>query len=146
MKKKKGPRPARDADWMKLETDKEIFFQIVHALNRFYDLIREPNSPDLRSFRRRMVRTEPDQTDVFLQKFGEYEYFIFAEIKSKGNSESDSWIHIDGIGMERDQLKAQGIKEHPAFEIHCLQDLFEESCVRVSGEEEAKIQNEKFQT
>lgn len=129
-------------DWMKLQTDKEVFFGIVNALNRYYDAIKGIESTDSRSFRRKLAASNPEQTEIYFQKFGDYEYLVFARITQNGKSESDSWIHIDGISMERDELRAKGAKNHPAFEIKCLQDLFEESCVLASEEEEESIQEE----
>ncbi|TGK02948.1 hypothetical protein EHQ53_05640 [Leptospira langatensis] len=132
-----------ETGWVKLQAEKHTFFEIVHALNRYYDTIRGSEEKQTRSFRKRLARSNPDLSEIFFKKFGDHEYLIYARIESEGKSESDSWIHIDGIGLERDEMRARGYKDHPAFDIRCIQDLFEECCVPASKSEEDRIHSDK---
>ncbi|MFB5650147.1 LIC_13246 family protein [Leptospira wolffii] len=142
MKVKKTKPYRKTTEWMKLESSKQSFFEIVNALNRYYESLRGSEDKDPRSFRRRLVKSDPDRTEIYFQRFGDYEYLIFAKIESKDKSESDSWIHIDGIAMERDEIRGKGSKKHPAFRIQCVQDLYESSCIPVSEAEKEWIESE----
>ncbi|TGM97414.1 LIC_13246 family protein [Leptospira dzoumogneensis] len=139
MKAKRSEEIEEHFGWMKLKTDQLGFLGIIHSVNRFYDSLQGSQSNELRYFRRKLVRTDFRYSKIFMKKFGDYEYLIYARIETRGKSESDSWIHIDGIRMERDEMKAKGVKDHPSYEIRCLSDIFESSCVPASKSEEDKI-------
>ncbi|GBF39945.1 LIC_13246 family protein [Leptospira johnsonii] len=128
--------------WMKLKTDQLGFLGIIHSVNRFYDSLQGSQSNELRYFRRKLVKTDFRYSKIFMKKFGDYEYLIYARIETPGKSESDSWIHVDGIRMERDEMKAKGVKDHPSYEIRCISDIFESSCVPASKSEEDKIDSD----
>lgn len=54
-----------------------------------------------------------------------YEYLIYCEvILFDFRTECENWIHVDGIQLERDNLRSRGIIDHPAFEINCVTDLY----------------------
>ena len=64
----------------------------------------------------------------FVKKFGNYEYLIYSEIKENGEKvRSDTWIHIDGIGEERDLFTSKDILTHPVHNILCMRDLYKDS-------------------
>ncbi|TGL60861.1 LIC_13246 family protein [Leptospira sarikeiensis] len=142
MKANRNIESEEEFGWMKLNTDQLGFLGIVHSINRFYDGIQGSQSKELRYFRKKLVRTDFRKSHIFLKKFGDYEYLIYARIESNGNSESDTWVHVDGIRMERDKMKAKGVRNHPSYEIRCLSDIFETSCTRATKAEEDRIDSD----
>ncbi|MEI7011264.1 LIC_13246 family protein [Leptospira licerasiae] len=142
MKARRNKEKEEYFGWMKLQTDQLGFLGIIHSVNRFYDSLQGSQTKELRYFRRKLVRTDFRYSKIFMKKFGDYEYLIYARIETKGKSESDSWIHIDGIKMERDEMRAKGVKDHPSYEIRCLSDIFESSCAPASKSEEDKIDSD----
>ncbi|TGK18080.1 hypothetical protein EHO61_11545 [Leptospira fluminis] len=135
MQTKKIEDLTEDSEWRKLNKDTLGFFRIVRTLNRYYDSIRQPENIDPTSFRKRLVDTVPEKTEIFFKKFGSYEYLVFARIFSRGKSESDSWIHIDGIRQEQDDMRERAVPDHPVFSIRCLSDIYEDSCTKVTASE-----------
>ncbi len=138
----------RKNNWYEVtgETDKVEFKNIVHILNRFYDLSPGKGHPTLAHiFRQEIVITENKDLRIFLKQFGTYEFLIVVEIsfqtKEKSNSsleketevkenlfpeqkrKMDTWIHVDGISQERILMKEKGILKHPVFNIISLQDI-----------------------
>ncbi|PNV72591.1 LIC_13246 family protein [Leptospira inadai] len=126
--------------WMKLEKDKVAFLKIVKTLNRYYDSLKGPEKINPTSFRKRLTESDPDIAEIFFKKFGKYEFLVFARISSEGKSEFDSWIHIDGIRQEREELSGQNVTDHPVFSIRCLSDIYEDSCIPISESELEEIE------
>lgn len=126
---KNNPKDLRTerAEWRELKTQKSEFQEMVVALNRFYSLHLHYVNTDTFQFRKEICTTTPDNLEIFLQKFGEYEYLIYVTIKSGENTKKDSWIHIDGIKQERDELLKTGNNTHNVFELICLSDLYDVS-------------------
>lgn len=65
---------------------------------------------------------------VYLKRFGNYEYLVTAEIIEGNSSRMDSWIHVDGIKQERDELLSQGNLSHPVHAVISLSDLYSGAC------------------
>ncbi|PJZ69911.1 hypothetical protein CH373_13320 [Leptospira perolatii] len=122
--------------WKKLIKDQKDFFRIVGILNRYYDYLRgsleESNS---QKFRKRLLETRVEDTEIYFKRFGVYEYVVFAKIRTEQGSETDSWIHLDGILQERTNFLERWIQDHPIFGIKCISDIYEESCSMISKEE-----------
>lgn len=108
-------------------TMKPEFQRIVAVLNKYYDASQPKSTVNQASqFRKNLVRQNPESFRIYLKKFGSYEFLVHAEIlaENKNSSEADTWIHIDGIQEERDQLSKQGIESHPVFQIVGLTDIY----------------------
>ena len=114
-------------EWKELKNRKGDFVEIIKILNRFYCLSPgEEKSPSV-NFREEICESKLNDLSIFIQKFGDYE-FLIKVIISKGKSDKqDSWIHIDGIQQEREELLRSGIKEHPVFQLICITDLYKVS-------------------
>ncbi|MCB1193465.1 MAG: hypothetical protein H7A23_17890 [Leptospiraceae bacterium] len=120
--------------WYELVFRKEDFLHIINVLNRYYDMYPPKNHPsDSHRFREDLTKTPVNSIRIFLKKFGDYEFLISAEILESDSKRMDSWIHVDGIKQERHDLENKGVYDHPVFEIVCLTDLYEDSCVKVKN-------------
>ncbi len=106
-----------------LKTKKEEFQKILSVLNRYYHNSKE-NLTDSQIFREKVALVGQENLRIFLKKFGKYEFFITAKILEQEKWIQDSWIHVDGIQEERDQLKRKGLLNHPVFSITCVSDLY----------------------
>jgi hypothetical protein len=95
--------------------------KIVKALNRYYNSFNKEKSVS-QSFRELVEQSQPENLKIEVRKFGSYEYLINAEILHRGK---DSWIHMDGISQERDELRKREILNHPVFKIVSLGDIFD---------------------
>lgn len=121
MKKRKKKEKA----WREITEQKKEFQGILKVLNRFYDAVAEGRQNDSHKFRKSLETEKAEKVRIFLKKFGRYEFLVYAEITdTETGNRSDSWIHIDGIAEEREQLRKRGNKEHPVFSISCLTDLY----------------------
>jgi len=112
--------------WKELTERKADFQHILRVLNRYYEN-RETSKQLGQShlFRKRLTEESESNIQIFIKKFGNYEYLIHAELQStKQSLEKDTWIHIDGISEEREQLQKEGITEHPLFSILGIGDLY----------------------
>lgn len=127
----KKPRKVRKTNkldsWYELLEQKEEFQNLVHILNRYYDL----NPPTIISsamlFRKQIVEAKPENLRIFLKRFGSYEFLAVVEITLEEGKKVDSWIHIDGIMQERKICTERGNTTHPVFGITSLTDIFEKS-------------------
>lgn len=121
-------------EWMKLISKKEEFCRIVSTLNRFY-IPKLPFSKLNEGQKMRILLAENQIKDfeVFLKKTRDYEFVVF--LKMEGRFES--WIHLDGIGKERDRFLKEGKTDHDIFKCACIGDLYENDCV-FAPEEETK--------
>jgi hypothetical protein len=95
--------------------------KIVKVLNRYYNSFNKEKSVS-QSFRELVEQSQPENLKIEVRKFGNYEYLISAEIVNRGK---DSWIHMDGISQERDELRKREILNHPVFSIVSLGDIFD---------------------
>lgn len=113
------------SDWMELNESKSEFQHILRVLNRYYEA-RDAQSLKNTSheFRKELSEKKESEFQVFLKKFGEFEFLVHAKIGKKPLQKSDTWIHIDGIAEEREQLLKSGITDHPIFSIVGLRDLY----------------------
>ncbi|MCG9876488.1 MAG: hypothetical protein MH321_17065 [Leptospiraceae bacterium] len=120
---------AKEEKWKELVERKSDFQHILRVLNRYYEN-REFSAQlgESHFFRKKLTEESENNFKIFIKKFGNYEYLIHAEINPSLQSvEKETWIHIDGISEEREQLEKQGITEHPLFSIIGVGDLFQES-------------------
>lgn len=111
------------ADWIELMERKDEFLHILRILNHYYEMQSQTKN-HLYEFRRQLVDSPPQKIQIFLSKIGKYEYFVKASLAS-GSGDFETWVHIDGIAEERDNLKVIGKIDHPVFSITCLTDLYE---------------------
>lgn len=142
--KNKSTGKSRD-QWYELVENKEAFYQISNVLARYYkqfDSIEKRGNfiSESQNFRDDLISSPPEMIRVFCQRFTQFEYLIYAEIRKDNNVRSDYWIHIDGILEEREEQKKINNRQHPAFSIVCLTDLFEKNCRPVTGEMEEYLQ------
>jgi len=116
----------QEAKWHELIKQKDKFIEIIRVLNRFYQMhpaIIKTNSTQL--FREEIVEIAPVDLRICIRKIGNYEYLIKVIILETGKQES--WIHVDGIQQERDELLQDGKTAHPVHGITNLTDLFKQS-------------------
>ena len=126
MQKKKKNSKA----WREIKEHKNEFQNILKVLNSFYDAIAEEKENDSQRFRKSLEKENTEKFRIFLKKFGRYEFLVYAEISdTERGSRSDSWIHIDGIAEEREQMRKRGNDDHPVFSIKCLTDLYLDSAL-----------------
>jgi hypothetical protein len=77
-------------------------------------------------FRENMLK---EQTDLYVfltpikDQFNKYAYMV--EVYDCGMY--DHWKHEDGIMQEKDELKKNGVKEHPVLNIVSLTDIYNAS-------------------
>ncbi|MBE7412411.1 MAG: hypothetical protein L6Q54_08145 [Leptospiraceae bacterium] len=121
-----------DSNWVELKNKKEEFIRIVEVLNRYYSQNKPENYPsESHKFREKLLQSPLDSFKVFIKKFGLFEYIIAVEISENGSSRFDTWIHIDGIEEERNELKNSGILDHPIFQIVSMTDLVNQYCSQI---------------
>ena len=105
-------------EWVKLTPKKtKEFKEILKVLSRYYNALTSTKSKG-QIFRDNLSVAESGS--IYLKKFGNYEYQIFAML----GEEYDTWIHMDGIAEEREEVTKKGITEHPVFKITCVGDLY----------------------
>ncbi|HNN05766.1 MAG TPA: hypothetical protein PKN56_19560 [Leptospiraceae bacterium] len=123
-------RKKKSKVWREITEQKTEFQGILKVLNRFYEAVAEDRKNDSHRFRKSLEKENTEKFRIFLRKFGKYEFLVYAEIRdTETGSRSDSWIHIDGIAEEREQLRKKGNHDHPVFSISCLTDLYLKSSV-----------------
>lgn len=103
--------------------DKVEFQRIVGVLNRYYEARSERFSSESMEFRKKFASSKHEEVRILVKKFGEFEYMVTAYVKD----ETDTWIHVDGIAMERKELSSEGNSDHPVFLIVGLGDLFDKA-------------------
>jgi|JI8StandDraft_1071087.scaffolds.fasta_scaffold151504_1 hypothetical protein len=113
------------SEWMELNENKLEFLHILRVLNRYYEAkgAQSLNNTS-HEFRKELTEKKESDFQVFLKKFGDFEFLVHAKIGQKPSQKSDTWIHIDGIAEEREQLIKSGITDHPIFSIVGLRDLY----------------------
>ncbi len=118
-------KKSKKGEWRELKIRKPEFQELVRILNRFYsqslDYVKSPSF----QFREELCLQNPDDLGIFVQKFGTYEFLIYVTIKSGDSEKKDSWIHIDGVRQERDELLKIGKNNHPVFQLVCMSDLYD---------------------
>lgn len=120
--------------WKKVGSKQvEDFQKMLKVLVRFYDAVlseREEKN-ESHEFRKALSEmTDTKKVEIYLRKFGKYEYLVYADV----NGETESWIHVDGIAEEREQLKG---KDHPVHTIVCMSDIYKKA--RASKTAEKKL-------
>jgi hypothetical protein len=123
-KSKKSP------GWFQLIENKTVFKKILHSLNKYYAILEEKKSL-CQEFREEVVRTDNENLEIFIKRFGEYEYFVGVKIYTPKGSKFESWIHIDGIYEERKIMKDIN-SNHAVFSIPAMTDIFEKNCKPVN--------------
>ena len=117
--------------WYKLTGGFSDFKNILSVLNRYYSNLNETKSESLK-FREEVILTKDENLEIYLKKFGTYEYIIAVKIKKDGSEKIDSWIHIDGIIQEREMFEKMGNMEHPVFSIIAITDIFLNHSVQIN--------------
>lgn len=104
-----------------VEARKE-FQRIMQILNSYYAATKKEEPTEIR---KTLPELGEQDFQLFIKKFGTHEYLIHVRVGRK----NDSWIHIDGIGEERDRFKEQKLDDHPVFGIYSLGDLYRRTVV-----------------
>jgi hypothetical protein len=113
------------SNWMELIENKSEFQHILRVLNRYYEAKDgQAHNNSSHEFRKELSEKKESDFQVYLKKFGEYEFLVHAKMGEIPSQKSDTWIHIDGIAEEREQLMKSGIMDHPIFSIVGLRDLY----------------------
>ncbi len=123
--------------WFQLVENKTDFKMIVHQINKYYSFTNPKNSP-CQDFREEVVLTENDNLDIFIKRFGEFEFFIGVKIYTKRGSKFDSWIHIDGVSQEQKLMKEKN-ENHPIFDRISMTKLFENHCKKIDFDLEMAV-------
>lgn len=119
--------------WKKVGSKQvEDFQKILKVLVRFHDaVLSEGEKSQSHEFRKRLsemvVMERTRKVQIYLRKFGKYEYLVYADM----NGETESWLHVDGIAEEREQLKG---KDHPVHTIVCMSDIYKKARVNKTAE------------
>ncbi|MCR1795585.1 hypothetical protein [Leptospira sp. id769339] len=122
-------------EWLQINSEGiEIFNKILRSLIAFYRLAQGSSNTSNEAWKFKVRLVESDNTIVCLKRFGDYEYFIFGKILGSNKEDYNSWIHIDGIQIERTKLQSDGITKHEAFEILSMTDIYLKYCEPYSGE------------
>ena len=125
-----SPADAR-LGWFELVERKEEFLDIIRVLNRYYAMNPSADHPnDSFRFREKMLASPLDEVKIYMKRFGDYEFLITVKLHDGKKERVESWIHVDGIQQERDELEqeTQRKKKNPVFNITCVSDLFSSSC------------------
>lgn len=121
--------------WFELVERKDEFLDIIRILNRYYSMHPPTHHPsDAYLFREKMIQCSRDMLRIYLKNFGEYEFLVTVKIIDDNREQMESWIHVDGIMQERDQLLQEGKSKHPVHNIICITDLFQKSCRKLEEE------------
>ncbi|MFB5652908.1 LIC_13246 family protein [Leptospira wolffii] len=140
----------KDNQWKQLDSvGIDHFRKIQHLLNTFYKEVGFHQKKELAYFKNRLVTEE--NVKIFIKKIRNgsednkyYEYLIYSEMILVGmRKECENWIHIDGIQVERDDLRGKGIIDHPAFEINCVTDLYKEYAFHATEDQIQKLKDLK---
>jgi hypothetical protein len=68
---------------------------------------------------------DPEEVRVFIRHLGDFDYLVAAQLRTHTSRVMTSWVHQDGIRIERDAVRKR--KHHPAHRILCLTDLYEQN-------------------
>lgn len=123
--------------WYQLVENKSGFKKILHSVNKYY-AFSNPKKSACQDFREEVVLTENENLDIFIKRFGEYEFFIGVKIYTKKGSRFDSWIHVDGVSQER-VIMTEKNEYHPVFDLPCITDLFEKNCKKIDFDLEMAV-------
>lgn len=110
--------------WREIQKSKSEFLHILRILNHYYEMQGgRKHSQD--EFRKLVTETNPEQVKIYVNRLGIYEYQVACTYLPE--SQTETWIHIDGIAEERARLTELGNTDHPVFSLVCLGDLFGEA-------------------
>ncbi len=124
-----------DGVWAELESQKAEFQKIVRLLVEFDERTgryRRFEDPENHFMRKAISIAQPELLRVFLRHLGGFVYFVVTELNTEHGSVSTSWVHEDGIQLERDEFGEQ--ESHPVHSILCLTDLYREKGRRLGAE------------
>ncbi|TGM09685.1 hypothetical protein EHQ86_00290 [Leptospira yasudae] len=110
------------------------FKTILRSLIAFEKIIKKPSKSNSENWNFKIRFVNSINSLVTLKKFGEYEYLVFAKNLDPGKVEYSSWIHIDGIQMERLEFERSGILNHDVFDILNMTDIYTNYCEPYTGE------------
>lgn len=122
--------------WKKITPNGLLEFQnILRILNRYYDAFSQDKiKTETQKFREEISILSIERLDLYVKKFGKYEYLIYCEVRENlERLKSDTWIHIDGIAEERDVFIEKDNSTHPVFNIFCMKDIYE-TCTEETNE------------
>jgi hypothetical protein len=119
MEKSSYEATINDKDFKKLKDEGIVELKgILRVLVNYYNAINSGcvKTPSA-SFRETFSTAEGGE--VYIKDLGDYTYLIFCKL----GDDYESWLHVDGISQERDELTKKGISSHPVFGITCLKDI-----------------------
>lgn len=97
---------------------KEEFITILTTICR-YKKINKSQTTSKDQFYFRLIKKPIDRYEIAIEKIAEYDFIVRVFLKTK----IESWIHIDGILEERNDLRKKRVTDHPVFQINCLYDI-----------------------
>lgn len=112
-------------EWKEITKRKEGFQALVAVLVDFDERTaryRRYGDPEQHFFRKAIALADPDDLRVFVRKLRGYVYFVVAEVRTECGFCATSWVHEDGVQLERDQLSSE--PEHPVHGVNCLSDYY----------------------
>ncbi|TGL50821.1 hypothetical protein EHQ61_08600 [Leptospira wolffii] len=119
----------QNQDWFLINKEGiRIFNGILRSLIAFRKMIHGNIQTEDETWIFKIRLVESIDPLIAIKKFGDYEYLIFAKIKSSKPKDYHSWIHIDGIQMERIEKEKSGITRHAVFDILNMTDIYTNHC------------------
>ena len=110
------------ANWRELIKNKHLFLNLLNLLIDHEEANKtEKNTPDF-YLRKAISVAEADDVRIYLRDLGGYLFHIVAELKIVSIFTATSWLHEDGIQMERE--KSSTDVNNKAHKIICLTDMF----------------------
>ncbi len=119
-------------DWKELLKRKEQFQEMVAMLVDFDERTgrhRRFGEPEQHFFRKAVVSADPNDLRIFMQKIRGYVYYVVVELRTPGGFCATSWLHEDGVQLERDQMLDE--PDHPVHGVDCLSDFFRKHSLRL---------------
>lgn len=126
--------------------------EIVRAKSDFQEIVRmlvefdeksgrfgKGNFPDGHYLRKAAGIADLDDVRFFARDLGGYVFYVVVELKTHSSFCVTSWIHEDGIRVEREEYAND--KAHPVHGIVCLSDIFEKNAKEKISEEEKLVFN-----
>ena len=113
-----------------------VWKEIVDRKREFQEMLRllllfdersgrylEYNEPELHFMRKAAAVADPGLLRIYIRELRPCVYYVVAELQVGGGRLATSYVHEDGIRLEREERREDA--EHPVHRITCLSDLFE---------------------
>lgn len=116
-------------DWQELKEKKNEFQSMTKLLLEFDERsgrLKYRSNQSLHYIRKAISICEPELLQVWLRHQAAYIYEVIVFGMENQSMYSTSWLHEDGIWIERQRYQSQ--PNHPVHDIVCLTDLYLSSC------------------